>query len=105
MPTYNHVGGPGVINGEDSMNGLANADTSALEAISDFWVAMDKSISELKALLTKISADQGLLKAAVTRIRAEQANQMQALFVIEQSVSPSLRRLVKSHSATPVLRS
>ena len=79
MPTFNRLGGPGIINGQSTMNGLDHAMTSVLQSISDVY-------SELKATLTKISAEQSHLKAAVVRIRAEQAKQMQALFAIEQSV-------------------
>jgi hypothetical protein len=75
------------------MNGLGNALEGGIRVISD----------ELRAMLSKISADLAQLQTAVNKISAEQAKQAQTLFVIDQCVNSTLRNIAKTHAPASAL--
>jgi len=91
------LGGPGIYNGQITMNGLGNAVINVDRDIGNLHQFVDQRISDVEALLTKISH-------ALNKISAEQAKQAQTLFAIEQCVSPVLKNFVKTHTAAPALR-
>jgi hypothetical protein len=90
------LGGPGIINGQITMNGLGNAVIGVGRDIGDLHDFVDQRISDLKNTLNQISA-------ALNKISAEQAKQAQTLFAIQQNVDPALKRIVKTHAPAVAL--